>query len=349
MPTVIGVRFNRACKIYYFDPGDLEIAQDEYVIVQTSRGMEAGQVVLGPRQVPQDEVVGPLKKVSRIATTEDLLTQQRYKMREPTALEKCREKVQEYKLPMKVVGAEYSFDGSLLVFFFTADKRVDFRELVRDLARTFHTRIELRQVGVRDEAKLIGGIGPCGRQLCCITHLTDFKPVSIRMAKQQNLPLSPMEISGLCGRLLCCLTYENDYYKEAKKAMPRVGSTIPTEYGEGRVVDVNVIRQILRVKIDEETIIDVPWLFPDEREEEETPAQEPQRQSKPPQPRQQEHPPKPQEQKPADQPAAQPRAQQPEADKNEAEREEEQGYAPHYAPSRRRSSRRRSRRSRRKK
>jgi cell fate regulator YaaT (PSP1 superfamily) len=259
MPKVVGIRFKKACKIYYFDPGDLDLEQDDYVIVETSRGQEAGYVAIEPKEVPEEEIVGHLKKVIRVATTEDLLTRQRYKMQEDAALERCQEKVAQYNLPMKVVGAEYSFDGSSLVFFFTADKRVDFRELVRDLARTFRTRIELRQIGVRDEAKLIGGVGPCGRQLCCITHLTDFKPVSIRMAKQQDLPLSPMEISGLCGRLLCCLTYENEYYKEAKRQMPRVGKMIDTDYGRGRVLGVNVVKQTVQVGLNNEMTVEIPW------------------------------------------------------------------------------------------
>ena len=264
MPKVVGVRFKEAGKIYHFDPGDLQDLQvDEYVIVETARGYEAAQVALEPQDIPNDQVVGHLKEVTRRATTADLLSRQHYAMEEAQAIEQCREKVAEYKLPMKIVGAEYSFDGSSLVFFFTADKRIDFRELVRELARMFRTRIELRQIGVRDEAKLIGGIGPCGRQLCCCTHLCEFRPVSIKMAKQQNLPLSPMEISGLCGRLLCCLSYEDDYYTEAKRLMPRRGDIVSTEHGQGRVVGVNVIQQTVQVSLGNEVTVEVPWHVPE--------------------------------------------------------------------------------------
>ncbi len=269
MPNVIGVRFKEAGKIYYFDPGNIQdLKVDDYVIVQTARGYEAGQVAIAPHPVPDQEVVGQLKQVVRCASAIDLLAKQRYSLREQQAVEACRAKVAEYNLPMKVVGAEYSFDGNSLVFFFTADKRVDFRDLVRDLARTFRTRIELRQIGVRDEAKLIGGIGPCGRALCCSTYLADFKPVSIKMAKQQDLPLSPMEISGLCGRLLCCLGYEDDYYREAKRQFPKMGDTVDTPDGPGRVCGVNVIKQTLQVFLESEATVEIPWRVPGDEEEE---------------------------------------------------------------------------------
>lgn len=290
MPQVVGVRFKQAGKIYYFGPGDIpDIQVDDHVIVQTSRGYEAGQVAMGPREVTDDEIVGKLKPVTRAATTGDLLSKQRYSMREAEVLERCREKVAEYRLPMKMVSAEFSFDGSSLVFFFTADKRVDFRELVRDLARTFRTRIELRQIGVRDEAKLIGGIGSCGRELCCSTHLTDFRPVSIKMAKQQDLPLSPMEISGLCGRLLCCLAYENDFYTEARRILPKRGEFVNTSHGRGRVLSSNVVKQTVQIMLDSEVTVEVPWsdsgeeLIPEPVVEEVVAAAEPARAQRAPQ------------------------------------------------------------------
>jgi cell fate regulator YaaT (PSP1 superfamily) len=264
MPQVVGVRFKQAGKIYFFDPTGIdEIALHDHVVVQTSRGYEAARVVVAPHDVPESEIVGDLKQVTRRANTADLLSKQRFAMREPEALERCREKIVEYHLPMKIVGAEYSFDGSSLLFYFTADKRVDFRDLVRDLARTFRARIELRQIGVRDEAKLLGGIGPCGRLLCCATHLTEFRPVSIKMAKQQDLPLSPLEISGMCGRLLCCLTYEDDYYKEAKRMLPRRGDVIETSQGRGRVRKVNVIKSTLQVELQGgDQTVELPWRIP---------------------------------------------------------------------------------------
>lgn len=282
MPVIVGVRFEKASKIYYFSPGNIpDLKVDDWVIVETARGYEAGQVVIGPREVSQSEVVGHLKPVTRRATVEDLLSKERYALREAAALQRCRKKVAEYGLPMKVVGAEYSFDGSSLTFFFTSEKRVDFRELVRELAHIFRTRIELRQIGVRDEARLIGGIGPCGRCLCCITHLQDFRPVSIKMAKQQDLPLSPMEISGLCGRLLCCLSYEDEIYREAKAEMPQVGEIVNTEYGRGRVCSVNVIKQTLNVELEGGTIVEVSCAPAEEQTPEPPPAPQVEREPAP--------------------------------------------------------------------
>lgn len=260
MPEVIGVRFKEAAKIYYFSPqdvGDIEVGS--HVVVETARGLELGQVVLGRHEVSDAEVAGELKPVVRRATNEDLISREYYRMREGAAVARCRQKVLEHHLPMKIVGAEYSFDGSSLVFFFTAEKRVDFRDLVRDLARLFRARIELRQIGVRDEAKLIGGIGPCGRRLCCITHLTEFMPVSIKMAKQQDLPLSPMEISGLCGRLLCCLAYENDFYEEARSKMPKPGEIIDTPYGKAKVLSPNVIKQSVMIELESGVTTEMAW------------------------------------------------------------------------------------------
>lgn len=256
--TVVGVRFRHASKLYYFSPGELaDLAPGDDVIVETSRGRELGRVIIGPREVSEEEIVGELKPVERRATPADRLQALRFQRRERIALQRCRQKVEAHGLPMKVVGAEYNYDGTRLVFSFTADKRVDFRELVRDLAKTFHTRIELRQIGVRDEAKLMGGIGTCGRELCCRGWLPEFNPVSIKMAKQQDLPLSPMEISGLCGRLLCCLGYENSYYTEAKARLPKIGESVPTSSGQGRVVGINALKETVNVQLESEAIIEV--------------------------------------------------------------------------------------------
>ena len=215
--TVIGVRFKEAGKIYYFDPGDLEITTSDHVIVETARGVEYGSVVVGLKQVEDSEVVPPLKKVIRVSTEDDDTRVAENKLREKEAFDICLEKILHHNLPMKLIDVEYTFDNSKVIFFFTADGRVDFRELVKDLATVFRTRIELRQIGVRDEAKMLGGIGFCGRELCCHTFLGDFAPVSIKMAKEQNLSLNPSKISGICGRLLCCLKYENDVYVENRK------------------------------------------------------------------------------------------------------------------------------------
>ncbi len=258
MPVVVGIRFNPASKVYYFDPQDLtDLKVGDYVVVETSRGEEVGQVVIAPREVGPQEIVGKLKGVKRRASALDLTQMTYYRFREEEALRRCREKVQEHNLPMKVIRAEYNYDGSRLVFFFTAEKRVDFRKLVQDLNRSFKARIELRQVGVRDEAKLMGGLGRCGRPLCCTTWLTDFRPVSIKMAKQQDLPLSPMEISGVCGRLLCCLAYENELYLEAKEKLPKRGTMIDTPHGRGKVVQVNAIKESVEVELESQVTVEV--------------------------------------------------------------------------------------------
>ena len=252
MPIVCGVKFRGVGKVYYFLPGEVQVLQvNDQVIVETARGMEMGRVVMPPREVDQSEIVGELKPILRRATPADLLDAQSFRQQEPEAARKCRELVAKFNLPMKVVGAEYNYDGTRLTFFFTAEQRVDFRELVRELAHIFRTRIELRQIGVRDEAKILGGIGKCGRPLCCATWLTEFCPVSIRMAKYQDLPLSPMEISGLCGRLLCCLDYENDYYQEVKGRFPKVGKTIETPLGPGKVVKVSVLKETVSVLLED--------------------------------------------------------------------------------------------------
>jgi len=214
---VIGVRFRQAGKIYYFDPAEVKAGVGDTVIVETVRGIEAAEVALSPRTVSEDKISQPLRPVVRKATAEDMVRLKENKAKEQEALETCERKIAEHGLDMHLVGAEYTFDRAKLVFYFTADGRVDFRQLVRDLSATFKTRIELRQIGVRDEAKMIGGLGSCGRQLCCCTFLSEFQPVSIRMAKRQELSLNPSKISGLCGRLMCCLRYEHDYYPDLKK------------------------------------------------------------------------------------------------------------------------------------
>lgn len=249
MYNVVGVRFKKAGKIYYFDPGDLPIQNNEHVIVETVRGVEYGRVVIGPKQVDENDVVLPLKKVLRIADQKDRLIVEENKAAAKEAYDVCCEKVNIHQLEMKLVDVEYTFDRNKVIFYFTADGRVDFRELVKDLAAIFRTRIELRQIGVRDEAKMLGGIGPCGRMLCCSTFLGDFEPVSIKMAKDQNLSLNPTKISGLCGRLMCCLKYENDEYESAKELLPDLGQWIETPLGNGKVVGLNILERVLQVEI----------------------------------------------------------------------------------------------------
>lgn len=257
MTKVIGVTFRTSPKVYYFAPGELTLQPDDFVIVETARGQEAGRVAFAPRDIVDEEIPGSLKNVMRLATAVDLTQMESYQQKEPEALTLCQEKVESSGLPMKMIRAEYNFDGSHLTFYFTAEKRVDFRALVKDLAHEFRTRIELRQVGVRDEVKLLGGYGLCGRPHCCSTWMSEFRPISIRMAKQQNLPLSPMEISGVCGRLLCCLSYENDYYGQVKSRLPRVGKMIQTPQGEGKITSVNVLKETLTVRLPEDTLITV--------------------------------------------------------------------------------------------
>ncbi len=255
MPIVCGVRFRGTCKVYYFSSGDTrDVKVDDYVIVETARGREMGRVVMSARNVNEAEIVGQLKPLLRRATLTDLLDAQHLRAQEADAVARCKEQVAKFSLPMKIVGAEYSFDGSRLTFFFASEQRVDFRELVRELARIYKTRIELRQIGVRDQARIVGGIGKCGRLLCCATWLTEFSPVSIRMAKQQDLPLSPMEISGLCGRLLCCLGYENKYYGEIKAKFPKVGKTVETPYGVGKVKRICVLRETVTILMEDGSI-----------------------------------------------------------------------------------------------
>ncbi len=244
---VVGVRFKKAGKIYYFDPAKYELTEGQYIIVETARGIEYGKVVVAVREVQEDAIVLPLKQVVRPASNKDSLQVEENKKESLRAFDAATEKIKEHKLEMKLVDVEYTFDRNKIIFYFTAEGRVDFRELVKDLASIFRTRIELRQIGVRDEAKLLGGIGPCGRMLCCSTYLGDFEPVSIKMAKDQNLSLNPTKISGLCGRLMCCLKYENDEYEAAKKGMPDIGNFIVTPEGKGKVVNINVLERLIQV------------------------------------------------------------------------------------------------------
>jgi len=246
---VVGVRFKKAGKIYYFDPNQHAVAKDEYVIVETVRGVEYGKVVVDVKKVDENDVVLPLKKVVRVADQKDRLSVQENKEEATHAYEVCSSKISEHDLDMKLVDVEYTFDRNKVIFYFTADGRVDFRNLVKDLASVFRTRIELRQIGVRDEAKMLGGIGPCGRMLCCSTFLGDFEPVSIKMAKDQNLSLNPAKISGLCGRLMCCLKYENDEYEAAKEEMPDLGQFVQTPEGKGKVIGLNMLERVLQIEM----------------------------------------------------------------------------------------------------
>ena len=248
MTKVIGVRFRTAGKAYFFDPGDKNIKCGDHVIVETARGIEYGYVVLGTREVEEGKVVQPLKPVIRMATEEDQAIEKRNKEKEKEAFQICLEKIKKRELDMKLIDAEYTFDNNKVLFYFTADGRVDFRELVKDLASVFKTRIELRQVGVRDETKIMGGIGICGRPLCCHTYLSEFAPVSIKMAKEQNLSLNPTKISGVCGRLMCCLKNEEETYQVLNSKLPGVGDFVTTADGfKGEVHSVNVLRQLVKV------------------------------------------------------------------------------------------------------
>ena len=249
MPIVIGIRFKDSGKIYYFDPQELELRPGEHVVVETVRGLELARVAYERREVPESEVVGELKPVVRRAEETDHERLRLLQARHDEVLARCAEKVREHSLPMSLVKAEYSFDGSRLTFYFTAEKRVDFRMLVRDLARTFKSRIELRQIGPRDEAKLLGGIGPCGRVLCCASFLPDYARVSIKMAKDQDLPLNPSKISGVCGRLLCCLSYEHEQYVAMRAELPRKGTWVQTPDGPGEVVGQHILKQQLIVQL----------------------------------------------------------------------------------------------------
>lgn len=251
MLRVVGIRFRRAGKVYHFDPGEVKIEQGAHVIVETARGLEMGEVVSGEKKLPKKELVTPLKRVLRLAGDADERRAAENRRRETEAFPKCQAQIERHGLNMKLVGAEYTFDRSKIVFYFTSEERVDFRELVKDLASIFRTRIELRQIGVRDEAKLKGGIGPCGRSFCCASFLEDFAPVSIRMAKGQNLSLNPTKISGVCGRLMCCLRFEMSAYEEARDEMPLPGEDVLTPDGEGQVAAVDPAKKTVQVKLRE--------------------------------------------------------------------------------------------------
>ena len=262
MIKVVGIRFQRAGKIYYFDPLDYDLETAMHVIVETARGVEMGTVLIPPKEVEDDKVIQPLKPVIRVATDEDEKVMERNKEKEAEAYVICKEKIAKHGLEMKLVATEYTFDNNKLLFYFTADGRIDFRELVKDLASVFRTRIELRQIGVRDETKMLGGIGICGRELCCKSYLTDFVPVSIKMAKEQNLSLNPTKISGVCGRLMCCLKNEQDTYEYLNSRLPSVGDYVTTPGGmKGEVQSINVLRQLVKVIVDngeEKELIEYP-------------------------------------------------------------------------------------------
>ncbi len=249
MTTVIGVRFRHGGRMYYFNPGPYPLHKGDYVIVETSRGVEYGLVVTEPRLASDEDIVPPLRTVLRKATEQDQAAYSRNLAAEKDAFAICQQKIKDHELEMKLLDAEYTFDGRKILFYFTADGRVDFRDLVKDLATSFHTRIELRQIGVRDETRMGGGIGICGRPYCCHTFLSDFAPVSIKMAKDQNLSLNPTKISGTCGRLMCCLRYEESTYEELTKNLPSEGDSVETPSGVGEVLHVNVLRQLVKVGV----------------------------------------------------------------------------------------------------
>ena len=263
MITIIGVRFRNVGKVYYFSPRELDICVGDHVIVETARGVEYGFVVLGPKEVDDSKVIQPLKEVIRIATPKDDAREESNRKKEKEAFEICQKKIRAHNLEMKLIDAEYTFDNNKMLFYFTADGRIDFRELVKDLAAVFRTRIELRQIGVRDETKILGGIGICGRPLCCHTYLSEFAPVSIKMAKEQNLSLNPTKISGVCGRLMCCLTNEEETYEELNNNLPSAGEAVTTPEGlKGEVQSLSVLRQLVRVIVtldnDEKEIREYP-------------------------------------------------------------------------------------------
>lgn len=252
MIDIVGVKFKQGVKMYYFNPQRLDVKKGDHVIVETARGIEYGEVVVGRRSIAKKNITSPLKNVIRIATNADRMTQANNAKKEKAAFDICLEKIKKHNLEMKLIEVEYTFDANKILFYFTADGRVDFRELVKDLANVFRTRIELRQIGVRDEAKSMGSIGICGRSLCCSSFLGEFVPVSIKMAKEQGLSLNPTKISGACGRLMCCLKYEQDCYEELLKITPRAGSVVRTPKGKGIVEDANILKGVLKVRLDGE-------------------------------------------------------------------------------------------------
>jgi cell fate regulator YaaT (PSP1 superfamily) len=258
MPDIVGIRFKRAGKVYYFEPTGVDLKVYDYVVVQTAKGIELGQVTIAPKQVAASEITAELKPIVRKASEEDVKRAQDFTDKENNALVECNKLIARLNLKMKLVTAEYNLDGSRLTFYFTADERVDFRELVRELTAFFKTRIELRQIGPRDQAKLVGGLGRCGRSLCCMSFLSEFNPVSIKMAKEQDLPLDPMKISGVCGRLQCCLAYENTQYREAKAVLPRKGQPVNTPSGNGIVIGGNPLKETVLVELESQAEIEVP-------------------------------------------------------------------------------------------
>ena len=254
MINIVGVRFKNAGKIYYFDPVDFELEKGMDVVVETARGLEYGTIVVGKKEIDEESLVSPLKPIIRIATEEDTNIYKENKEKAKETFELCLQKIKEHNLTMYLIDCEYTFDRNKLIFYFTAEGRIDFRELVKDLAAIFKTRIELRQIGVRDEAKSIGGLGPCGRSLCCSSWLGDFQPVSIKMAKDQSLSLNPTKISGICGRLFCCLKYEHDVYVEAIEKVPPVGSLVKVDNNKGRVIETNPLLEQVKVEFNDKTI-----------------------------------------------------------------------------------------------
>ena len=254
MIKIVGVRFKNAGKIYYFDPVDFEIEKNIDVVVETARGLEYGKIVVGPKEIEEEKLISPLKPIIRITTEEDKAIYRENKEKAKETFEICQQKIKEHGLTMFLIDCEYTFDRNKLIFYFTAEGRIDFRELVKDLASIFKTRIELRQIGVRDEAKSIGGLGTCGRKLCCSSWLGDFQPVSIKMAKDQSLSLNPTKISGICGRLFCCLKYEHDVYVEAIEKMPVVGSVVKVENQKGKVIEINPLLEQIKIEFNDKTI-----------------------------------------------------------------------------------------------
>lgn len=258
MADVVGIRFKRAGKVYYFDPAGIELEVNDQVVLETTRGLELGQVVISPKQVLASDVTKPLKPVVRKAESEDIQRAQEMETKEADALVDCGRLIDKLKLPMKLLSAEYNLDGSRLTFYFSAAERIDFRELVRELTGSLKVRVELRQTGPRDEAKMIGGCGRCGRPLCCMSFLSEFAPVSIKMAKEQGLPLNPMKISGVCGRLMCCLVYENEQYRAVKAKLPKNGQRVKTASGIGTVVGSNLLKETVLVELENEATVELP-------------------------------------------------------------------------------------------
>jgi len=258
MAEIVGIRFKRAGKVYYFDPAGIDLEVNDYVIVKTTRGLELGQVVIAPKQVLASEVSGSLRPVLRKAEAEDIKHAQELEEKERDALEECGKLIAKLGLPMKLISAEYNLQGNRITFLFSAAERVDFRELVRELTNRFKVRVELRQVGPRDETKLLGGFGRCGRPLCCMSFLNEFAPVSIRMAKEQDLPLNPMKISGICGRLLCCLVYENEQYRDMRNKLPKEGQRVSTPMGEATVVSGNPLQETVLVELESGAAVELP-------------------------------------------------------------------------------------------